>query len=1142
MKHFTKCLNLLLPVLCFLGGVNFAWADVSTLTFTAACGGSGIADDKTSWTVTSDGIESTYDSTKGIHYGTGSAKVTYITLSTSGISGTISKIVVNASTASGVSATVGVTVGGAAFGGDAQSLTTSAANYTFEGSASGNIVVTVTKPSKAEKAIYVKSVAVTYTSTPATPTAATPTFSPAAGTYYATQSVSIATETDGATIYYTTDGSMPTTSSSVYSSAISVSSTQTINAIAVKDGYNNSEVATAAYTIKSSLASIALSGTYPTTFTEGDAFSHDGMTVTAIYEDESEADVTANATFSGYSMSTTGAQTVTVSYTENEVTKTATYGITVNAIPTHTVTWSVNGETSTADYKEGATIVFPSDPENIEGKVFRGWVTTPIAGVTNSAPSTVSSATMGTSDITYYAVFATVTAGTVVDIEDELTLSTTGVSGTDYSAWSGKTATSSAVYAGQSAGGNSSIQLRSNNSNSGVISTTSGGTIKKVVLTWNSNTTSGRTVDIYGKNTAYSAATDLYSTSTQGTKLGSIVYGTSTELSVSGDYTYIGLRSNNGALYLDKITITWSGVGPDTYSGYCTTVAASTQVAAPTLSIGTGTYTTEQEVEITCETDGVNIYYTTNGDEPTTSSAEYTAAIDITSTTTLKAIAVKDGLTNSEVSEATYTLQAVAPTFSVEAGEYSAAPSLELSTTTAGGAIYYTTDGTAPTSGSTLYSGAFVVIGDCTVKAVTIKSGWSNSEVAEAAYTIAIEEPTISNVGSNVAITGAEGTTIYYTIDGSTPDNTSIEYTGRFKLAASAIVKAIAYDAYGNHSDVVTKEVSFIAGDIIWAEDFSSCTDGNNPTEGENATYSCSNCTIYTTGTMYAGGTQPEMLISKNGGSMTVTITLNRYYGNMTLTFGNNNDNYTLTTSTTGVTIGDVTKDGDTRTVPITGVPEGTETLVLTFANSTSSNTRVDDFELYATSRSNPSVTVTSVGYATYVSDVDLNFSESSIKAYKVKVNSKAVATLTKVDNVPAGTPVLLYKEGGATEAIPTMTGAAAVTDNDLVAGTGAAVATTDGDYTNMILNNVDDKIGFYFANGQTVAANRAYLHIATTLAPNAESEARMRFVFADDASGIKEIATDKQNDGAIYNLSGQRVNAGYKGIVIKNGKKYLNK
>lgn len=134
----------------------------STLTFTAACAGEGTADDGVSWTVTSDGTESSFDSNKGIHYGTGKAAVQYIKLTTSGISGTITKVVVNASTASNVSATADVTIGGAAFGGNAQSLSSTATNYIFEGSASGEIIVTVTKPSSATGALYVKSVAVTY--------------------------------------------------------------------------------------------------------------------------------------------------------------------------------------------------------------------------------------------------------------------------------------------------------------------------------------------------------------------------------------------------------------------------------------------------------------------------------------------------------------------------------------------------------------------------------------------------------------------------------------------------------------------------------------------------------------------------------------------------------------------------------------------------------------------------------------------------------------------------------------------------------------------------------------------------------------------------------------------------------------------
>ena len=147
---------------------------------------------------------------------------------------------------------------------------------------------------------------------------------------------------------------------------------------------------------------------------------------------------------------------------------------------------------------------------------------------------------------------------------DVLTRATTGVEGTTYAEWSGKTvATSSAVYAGQSAGGNDAIQLRSNNNNSGIVTTISGGYVKKVVVTWNSNTAADRTLNVYGKNSAYSAATDLYDSNTQGTLLGTIINGTSTELEVTGNYQYIGLRSASGAMYLDEIQITWSPEASD---------------------------------------------------------------------------------------------------------------------------------------------------------------------------------------------------------------------------------------------------------------------------------------------------------------------------------------------------------------------------------------------------------------------------------------------------------------------------------------------------------------------------------------------------------------------------------------------------
>ena len=93
-----------------------------------------------------------------------------------------------------------------------------------------------------------------YYSTGGTPTCSTPTFSLEQGRYCGSQSVTISSATTGSTIYYTTDGTDPTTSSShgtegTASATVSVSSTQTLKAIATYTGYNNSSVASASYTI-----------------------------------------------------------------------------------------------------------------------------------------------------------------------------------------------------------------------------------------------------------------------------------------------------------------------------------------------------------------------------------------------------------------------------------------------------------------------------------------------------------------------------------------------------------------------------------------------------------------------------------------------------------------------------------------------------------------------------------------------------------------------------------------------------------------------------------------------------------------------------------------------------------------------------
>ena len=154
------------------------------------------------------------------------------------------------------------------------------------------------------------------------------------------------------------------------------------------------------------LTEIRLSGNYPTTFVEGAEFSHEGIEVTAYFDDGSVEDATTKAEFGAPDMTQIGEQQVTVSYTRKGLTATDVYTITIVEIPRHNATFSVNGTTTTAQVKEGLAIEFPENPADISGKSFVGWTTTEIAAPTDAKPEFVTSATMGTADVTFYAVFA----------------------------------------------------------------------------------------------------------------------------------------------------------------------------------------------------------------------------------------------------------------------------------------------------------------------------------------------------------------------------------------------------------------------------------------------------------------------------------------------------------------------------------------------------------------------------------------------------------------------------------------------------------------------------------------------------------------------------------------------------------------
>ena len=206
------------------------------------------------WTLETDAGYFGFDNQNGKGQQIGSSKkpATTAVLSTSGISGTITSIKVNTSGASDIVATLDVTVGGEAFG-DQYTLVRDATDVEFIGSATGEIKLNYTNSSS--KAIYIKSIEVTYTSASGV-TVDSPKFSLEGGVYTEPQTLTL-TADEGCTIYYTENGENPTKESTLYTAPITVDKTMTVKAVAYDAAGNASGIASETYTFPVACENIA---------------------------------------------------------------------------------------------------------------------------------------------------------------------------------------------------------------------------------------------------------------------------------------------------------------------------------------------------------------------------------------------------------------------------------------------------------------------------------------------------------------------------------------------------------------------------------------------------------------------------------------------------------------------------------------------------------------------------------------------------------------------------------------------------------------------------------------------------------------------------------------------------------------------
>ncbi len=230
--------------------------------------------------------------------------------------------------------------------------------------------------------------------------------------------------------------------------------------------------------------------------------------------------------------------------------------------------------------------------------------------------------------------------------------------------------------------------------------------------------------------------------------------------------------------------------------------------ATPAFDPPSGTvFVGSADVTISSATPGAQIRYTSDGTVPSSSHGTvYTGPVHLTATTTIKATAYADGLTDSRMRSGTFTLATVStPTFSPPNGtSFIGSIDVAIASATEGAEIRYTLDGTDPTASTgTVYTGAVHLTGPATIKAIGCAAGMIDSAVASATYTfVRVASPTFDPPPGTKFIAALDvsiacptsGAEIRYTTDGTTPTrSTGTVYTGPVHLMAPTVVRAIAW-------------------------------------------------------------------------------------------------------------------------------------------------------------------------------------------------------------------------------------------------------------------------------------------------------------------------------------------------------------
>ncbi len=661
--------------------------------------------------------------------------------------------------------------------------------------------------------------AVVFQSYTITGTVEEPVFSVAPGSYATAQPVEITSETSGVEIRFTTDGSEPSVVSQLYTGAVAVTTSQKIRARAFKVNWLPSVFTEAEYIILGtvSLPSVSpVGGTYTAAVsvtlssnidqteiyytTDGSEPTKSTALYSAPFEVAASATVQARAYRDGWVESSIVSQSYVITGTVATPTVDNTGGVYTASIsvvlqsntPGAVIKYTTDGTIPTASSPVYTNSIPIPSTTTLTARAFKAdWIDSEVLTHTYTITGTLAAPSVDIPGRTS-ATELTVSANAVAP---QITIRyTTDLSDPDES---------SPVLSSLLISSSTTLKMRAfrldwiSSSVTTEFYTITGSLALPQVSESGGTYTSARSITITHDN---NLATLYY------TLDGSVPTESDTEY--TGPISITATKTLRARAYLASWT-------PSNISAH--TYVITGQVTTPLISPAGTTHSTTQTVEISGVNVGAVIYYTTNGAVPTQSSSIYSAPFILNTSATIRARAFLTDWDPSTIATVSYELIVPVPTASQGGGTFQDPISVTLSSAT-GSTIYYTEDGSTPSTGSSLYSTPLSVSTSRTIRFIATRLGWSSSSVIDRVYVITgtAQAPTISldagqyNDEQSITVTPVSGTTVYYTTDGSTPTESDTEATGTMSVTKSDFYRFRAFRSGWTPSNVIDRNYELI--------------------------------------------------------------------------------------------------------------------------------------------------------------------------------------------------------------------------------------------------------------------------------------------------------------------------------------------